>query len=146
MSVFRRRRPGGLGDLPGDLGTRFSGEGSSLATSRDAAAIQPAPPEVPAAARRRVYSFGVRNSITVQGSKLAAPAFKPRRYLKFQNQSLANDMRIEFGVNCSAATGELVPAGTALIWDIICPSDSVSVFCAVAGQPYSITEGVELPG
>jgi hypothetical protein len=110
--------------LPDDLATTLPGEGS---------AGDPV----------KTLAFGTKNGVTIAGAKQAAPGLKDRSFLMFQNQSLAVDMRIEFGQKPSSGTGIIVPAGTTFILDVKVPSNSINVWAAAAGAPYAVLEAVQ---
>ncbi len=137
MPLFRRPRPR-LGDLPEDLDSRRKAIGSGEARDAQGVAGQRGPVPRP---RLRV-SMGVINGETIAGSKQIVPALGTREYLEFQNQSLLNDMMLNFGAGAGAKVGLLVPAGGSRIWDIKVPVNTIHVWCAVVGQAFAVSEGV----
>ncbi len=130
-----------LGELPGDLESRRKEIGGGVQADTGAPASAPGRPG-PARGRLRV-SAGVLNGVTVAGSKQIAPGLATRDYLEFQNQSLVNDMVLNFGTAAGLKIGIVVPAGQTRIWDTKPIINSLHVFCVAAGQPWAVVEGIE---
>lgn len=90
----------------------------------------------------KIANITPRNDVTVVGSKLVSDR-QGRSYFDFQNQS-DTDMRVNFGAQATADIGYVIPAGSSRIWDarsdIGVVSDSVYVFCTIAGKAYGYAE------
>jgi len=115
-----------LGDLPRDLSLQRGASGTM-------------------ASGAVVVSAGTLNDVTVAGSKPVVASRQDRQSLEFQNQSLTIDMRLNWGMAATVGTGLIVPAGGTRIWDVKVPVNGLHVFCAVAGEPYCVSEGVPVP-
>lgn len=81
----------------------------------------------------------IQNDVTVAGSKVAAKS-NARKFLEFQNKSLVQDMILSFGIPASADVGDLIGPLGSIRYEIEVPSEEVNVFCAVAGEKFSLQE------
>jgi len=81
------------------------------------------------------------NFFTAVGNFQAFTRNDQRRFLEIQNMSLANDISVAFGSAASVNDGITLTPGQVAIYDVGCPTDSLNIFCAVAGQRVAILEG-----
>lgn len=95
-----------------------------------------------------------RNSFTVYaftlnigaGSKVIVPANERRTFLLIQNQSESDDMYFNLSGDASPTGGVLLPPLTMVVFDTVCPYNTVSVFMnSAALQPGAVMEGTPLP-
>jgi hypothetical protein len=90
-----------------------------------------------------VYSFTLNIGV---GSKVIVPANERRTFLLIQNQSESDDMYFNLSGDASPTSGVLLPPLTLVVFDTVCPYNTVSVFMnAAALQPGAVMEGTPLP-
>jgi hypothetical protein len=83
------------------------------------------------------YNFFTGANVSVQ----AMPRNDQRRFLQIQNMSLASDIVFLFGGSASLNDGITLTPGQVEIFDVSCPTESLSIFCSAGGQRVAMIEG-----
>jgi len=140
--VFPQRQ---LGDLPGDMESRIErigGGGKAPERKAPAAAAgagRAASDSAGAARVTQCHMFQL-NGVAAD-SKAVLPGNPKRVYIEFSNESFVEEMRVNFSGRAGPASGTRIPPGGTRVWDVVVPVDVLHVFCASAGEPWSLMEG-----
>ena len=86
-------------------------------------------------------SFAPHDEATTGSSQLISNNTN-RSFFELQNNSAADDMRLNIGSPATIGNGIVVVPGGSVRWEVQCPQEDLYLFCAVAGQPFTWTEAV----
>lgn len=88
------------------------------------------------------YTFATSNVSGNAGSVQLLALNQRRQLLLIQNLSTASDLYVSFGLDASLLGGLLLAHGEGVIFDTVCPNNSVFVFFnSATNQPGIIIEG-----
>jgi hypothetical protein len=114
-----------FGDLIEDAENNYATRTDGVFTSTNSGGLVPtASPQI----YLNTNTSYIAPFVTADTSTPVLPQNPLRKLLLVQNLSLANDLYFSLGGGASVYNGVLLTAQQGVIFDIVCPSDSVNVF------------------